>query len=422
MSRKKDSNGVINSLAAISESFRQMNLSEDGILQLLDNHMFLHMFEDVPDFREQCKVKYKLSSLLMMVFLIILERGKVSFVILADVIWAKKAKFQEYGLIENGETPSHDTIRRILTLIDKNALYENTLNGFYSFLQSLERNLSKEGDYRHIAFDGKEMRGSGRSAKTLDPKHNAAMLNVYDTGLATVIECVPIDEKENEIPVAQKILETMDLKNIVLTADALHCQKETARIIKEQHGIYVLTAKDNQPLLLEEIKARFKNPKSKIMKYKLDGRTVEVVDLPKNYVLADDWPGLRSYARMVSARGKNPCERYFISNTNDHRLICDAIENRWSCENFHKVKDLEFYEDGIRSTDKRALQSIAILNNLAVQLIRIYESISGYEFRRAKIYFQENPIECMNLILGVMSSEEIIDKLVRDLEKKKKTR
>ena len=36
------------------------------------------------------------------------------------------------------------------------------------------------------------------------------------------------DEKKNEIPVAQELLKTMDLKNTVLTADALHCQKETA--------------------------------------------------------------------------------------------------------------------------------------------------------------------------------------------------
>ena len=422
MSRKKNSNGVVNSLAAITESFRAINITEEGILQLLDCQLFLHLFEDVPDFREPGKVKYKLSDLLMMVFLAILERGKVSYVIIADVIWAKKAKYKAYGLLETDQSPSHDTIRRVLTLIDKNALYENTLNGFYAFLQSLERNLKKEGDYRHIAFDGKEMRGSGRSKDTLDPKRNTAMLNVYDSGLATVIECEPIDDKENEIPVAQKLFSTMDLKNTVLTADALHCQRDTAAIIKGQAGVYVLTVKDNQPLLLEEIKARFINPKSKITKHELEERTVEILDLPKNYALADEWAGLRTFTRMISSRGKNPCERYFISNTADHRLICDAIVNRWCCEDFHKIKDLDFYEDAIRSTDKRALQSIAILNNLAVQLIRIYQSISGNEFRRAKIYFQVNPIECLNLILGVMSSEKIIDKLVRDLEDKKKKR
>lgn len=422
MSAKKNSNGIVNSLAIISESFRTMNMSEDGILQLLDNQLFLHLFEDIPDFREPGKIKYKLSSLLMMIFLTVLERGKVSFVVIADIIWAKKIKYKQYGLLEGDETPSHDTIRRILTLIDKNALYENTLNGFYVFLQNLENNLMKEGDYKHISFDGKEMRGSGRSKDTKNPKRNTAMLNVYDSGLATVIECVPISEKENEIPVAQNVFKTMDLKNTVLTADALHCQKETVSVIKSQRGIYVITVKDNQPLLAEEIKARFKNPKSKIKEYKLEERRVWILNLSKNYALSDEWAGLKSYVKMESNRGKNSCTRYFITNTDDHRLICDALESRWSCEEFHKIKDNDFFEDAIRSTDKRALQSVAILNNLAVQLIRIYQTISGHEFHRAKIYFQENPIDCMNLILGVMGSEEIIDKLVEDLEKKKKKR
>ena len=55
MSRKKNSNGVVNTLAAITESFRSIDISEDGILQLLDCHLFLHLFEGVPDFREPGK-------------------------------------------------------------------------------------------------------------------------------------------------------------------------------------------------------------------------------------------------------------------------------------------------------------------------------------------------------------------------------
>ena len=248
------------------------------------------------------------------------------------------------------------------------------------------------------------------------------MLNVYDTDTGTVIECIPIDEKESEIPAAQAVFETMDLSNTVLTADALHCQKVTAGIIANQKGVYILTVKENQPLLLQEIKARFENPKSKIVKYELDGRVIEILSLPKNYVLADDWSGLKSFARMCSSRRKNPCIRHFICNTSDHRLINDGITLRWGCECMHHVKDCDLYEDAIRSTDKKALQKIAILNNLAVQLIKLYQALSTEEPHRAKIYFQVNTVECLNYMLGIMSSEEIIDALVKNIKKQKRNR
>jgi hypothetical protein len=86
----------------------------------------------------------------------------------------------------------------------------------------------------------------------------------------------------------------------------------------------------------------------------------------------------------------------------------------------HRIKDMDLFEDAIRSTDKNALQNIATLNNLAVQLFSLYQAITGMEFRKAKIFFQTNPIDCLNLILGTMSSEEIISKLITELEKKKK--
>ena len=88
----------------------------------------------------------------------------------------------------------------------------------------------------------------------------------------------------------------------------------------------------------------------------------------------------------------------------------------------HKIKDCDLYEDAIRSTDKKALQKIAILNNLAVQLIKLYQTMSNEDPHRAKIYFQVNPIECLNFMLSVMSSEEIIDALVKDIKKKKRNR
>lgn len=415
----KNSNGILKTSVVIAESFKNINITEDGLLELLDNRIFINLFENIPDFRQPAKIKYKLSHVLLMIFLTVLRRGKASFLDIAYVIKANRKKYAAYGLLpDDGSTPSHDTIRRILTLLDTDELYQNTIQAFYFFLESLKNHYTMRGDYRHLCIDGKEMRASGRSKDTNNPKRNIAMLNVFEANTYTILECVPIDEKENEIPVAQELLLKFNLKNTAVTADALHCQRTTAEIIHTGKGVYVLTVKENQPLLLKEINSRIDRYSDKVKHYEDDKRSYEILDLPKSYSLSDEWKGLKCFVRMHSDK----CDRCFISNTTDHQLIIQAVSLRWSIETFHKMKDADMSEDAVRSTDRQALRNIAMLNNLGEQLISMYQTISVLPHREAKVYFQENTIECLNSILSVMSSEEIVNLLVKDLKKRKRKR
>ena len=63
-------------------------------------------------------------------------------------------------------------------------------------------------------------------------------------------------EKSNEIPAFKSMLAEMDIKGAVVTADAMHTQKDTAQFIKEKkEADYLFTVKDNQPALREDIAA-----------------------------------------------------------------------------------------------------------------------------------------------------------------------
>jgi len=65
---------------------------------------------------------------------------------------------------------------------------------------------------------------------------------------------VPADT--NEIPGLPRLLAPLPLAGAVVTADALHTQSETARFLVEEKGAdYVLTVKDNQPTLRDDIAA-----------------------------------------------------------------------------------------------------------------------------------------------------------------------
>ncbi len=62
-----------------------------------------------------------------------------------------------------------------------------------------------------------------------------------------------VDGKSNEIPAVKKLLAELDISGCVIVADALNCQKETAKTVVRGKGDYLLEAKSNQPMLKKEI-------------------------------------------------------------------------------------------------------------------------------------------------------------------------
>jgi predicted transposase YbfD/YdcC len=410
-------NRILNTIAILSESFRALNIEDDGTIDITDSNRYLHLFDNVEDFRQTGKIAYKLSDILMLSFLVITIEGKRSFYAIADYIEMEQAYFEELGLIHDGRVPSHDTFRRVFEYLDTEQFQSETVDALYQFMKELEKEIPAKGRKIHLGVDGKEIRGSGRSIDSKNPKRNTAMLNIYECGTMTCVCSEPIDEKTNEIPTSQDILRKMSLAHTIVTADALHCQKKTTEIIARKRGIYVITVKENQLSLMQDMEARFESHEKEIEIMMLDKRKIEYYFLPKSYA-KDGWSGMKTFVRMTSNKRKNPCIRYFISNSDDKELISEAIETRWQIENdFHKQKDVYLNEDAITCTNKNLLHNLVIMNNLILQMVNIYAAISGRVLRKAKMYFSNHPDECINTILSVMDSEETTLKLKALLRK-----
>ena len=62
-----------------------------------------------------------------------------------------------------------------------------------------------------------------------------------------------VADKSNEIPAVQELIAMLDMKRAVITADAMHCQRDTAKAIIEKKSDYLLMAKGNQPALSEAL-------------------------------------------------------------------------------------------------------------------------------------------------------------------------
>lgn len=105
------------------------------------------------------------------------------------------------------------------------------------------------GGRQVIAFDGKTLRGARGAAGNL--VHLLAGLCQH-TG--AVLAQLAVDVKTNEIPMLRKLLDTLDITGAVITADALHCQRDTAEYIIGRGAHYIFTVKNNQPKLRTKLK------------------------------------------------------------------------------------------------------------------------------------------------------------------------
>jgi len=134
--------------------------------------------------------------------------------------------------------PSEPTIRRVLSRADADAV-DAALTGWL---------LSRSKDDA-IAIDGKTIRGASRHSG-----QKIHLLSAFLHNMGTVIAQCQVDSKTNEIPSLRPLLEPLNLEGRVVTLDAMHTQKQTARFLVEEKGAdYLLTVKDNQPTLRADI-------------------------------------------------------------------------------------------------------------------------------------------------------------------------
>jgi Druantia protein DruA/DDE_Tnp_1-associated/Transposase DDE domain len=98
-----------------------------------------------------------------------------------------------------------------------------------------------------LAVDGKVLRGSGRTdGKPLQ------LLSAVTHRLRLTVAQLPIQEKSNEIPAFQPLLRKLPLQGSLITADAMHCQQETASFVTQELGAdYLFGLKGNQSGILE---------------------------------------------------------------------------------------------------------------------------------------------------------------------------
>lgn len=210
----------------------------------LTNTFFSH-FDPLEDPRQdEHKIRHKFHDILVIAILGTIC-GADGWVEICEFAQAKQDWLQTFLELPNG-IPSHDTLGRIFALLDPD-IFEVC---FLAWIKSLSINVKNE----IISMDGKSLRGSH------DKKKNVKMLHIVSAWACDnrlLLGQVKTEEKSNEITAIPELLDMIEVKGSIVTIDALGCQQKIAKKIVDRGADYVLSLKDNQPSLCQDVAAIF---------------------------------------------------------------------------------------------------------------------------------------------------------------------
>lgn len=270
--------------------------------------------------------------------------------------------------------PSHDTINRVMGMIDPQEFSQNFSAWVSAWLQVSEQPL--------INIDGKTSRRSHNKHNDIKALHS---VSAYGHKGGMVLGQVATAEKSNEITAIPVLLRMLSIKGAVITIDSMGTQKAIAEQIIKAEGHYVLSVKGNQPTLLEDVEDSFKRAEVtdthetiEKNRSRIETRKVSVINDLGWLSEPEKWLGLKQLVRIERTREllteqKTETETsFYISSTGGTAGELQAwIRGHWAIENnLHWCLDMVFREDMDRKRSENAAHNIALLRKAALNLLK----------------------------------------------------
>jgi predicted transposase YbfD/YdcC len=333
---------------------------------------FASCFADLPDPRA-ANALHDLRELMFIALLSTLS-GATSCSDMALFARTKAYLLKPVLTLKHG-LPSHDTFSRVFRMLDPQA-FERC---FQRFMTAFAEAANIERPQGVVALDGKALRrGYERGKSHMPPVMVTAWAAQTRMALANVLA-----PNNNEAAGALQLLELLQLKGCVVTADALHCHRAMAKEITDRGGNYVLAVKDNQPALLRDAKAALQAARRHAAKsattidatHGRKERRTALVAVVKEMAQEHDFPGLQAVARITSKRGKDDTvERYFLmSQPYSPAEVLGIVRTHWTIENgLHWPLDVVLDEDLARNRKDNGPANLAVMRRLALNIARAH--------------------------------------------------
>lgn len=346
-------------------------------MKVSTNDIFNMYFGIIEDKRDKYTIKHSLIDILKLVMITVLcgmdELDKI-------VDYGKnKREFLEKEF-EIKSIPSKSTLTRILVMIDPKWLGLSIVG--------IVQSLIKE-KHTQIMIDGKAIKSTD-AIKSIEKMMN--IVTAYtNTGISLLQKTV--DNKTNEIPAVKELIDMLDVKGKIITADAMHCQKETAEKIINNGGDYVLQLKANQKSFYEDVYAMFddkymdetdKNCEYEI--YKTEEKSHGRIERRTCYVLNEiafftdylaNWKGLKKIFAVVREVEKDnkvtkEISCYLSSKNTTAENLLSYTRKHWEIESMHHILDVTYDEDRCKLLSQRAQENLNIFRKMGISIHKNY--------------------------------------------------
>jgi predicted transposase YbfD/YdcC len=364
--------------------------------------------ENIRDTRQEWKVLHKLSEIVLIVLLALLANAD-EWEIIEDFAYANEEFLRKHLVLANG-IPSHDTIQRVMAIIEPKEMQTVQL-AWNEIVNSEEGEKLK----KILNIDGKTIRGSA-SAK----KKALHIVSAYSNEDGISFGQIAVDEKENEIVAIPDLLDEISVKDSVVTIDAMGCQTDIAEKIISKGADYVLALKGNQKNLHQDVIDYFEDPEFR-QKMKEEGNYYKTAEKAhgqfetREYYQTEDidwlsgkgkWKNLKSIGMVETTIEKGGVKtkesRYFISSLAVMILLfAKAVRGHWAIESMHWHLDVTFREDSNKTLDSTAAQNLNILRKLALRILKLVDVGKKRSLKRKRYIICVNSSKFLEKIMNI---------------------
>ena len=348
-----------------------------SVIMMKENEIFNMYFGIIEDPRCEVNVIYPMVDILKLVMIAVLcgmdELDKI-----IDYGENKKEFLEKEFHIKI--IPSKPTLTRVIAMVNPKWLSLSIVGILNTLIKS---------NPSQIMLDGKVIKSTD-AIKAIETMMN--IVTAYtDTGIS--LGQITVDSKSNEIPAVRELIEMLNIEGMVVTADAMHCQKETAETIINNKGDYVLQLKANQGNFYQDVYAMFEDKymdeADKDCEYeifstiekshgRIEKRTCYVLNeiaFFTNYI--SEWKGLKkifAVKRELERDGEITKEIscYLSSKNTSAEKLLSYTRNHWKIESMHHILDVSFDEDNCRLYSQRAQENMNIFRKFAISIHKQY--------------------------------------------------
>lgn len=364
---------AVNHATKVNKNFKSANSIMSRLLDFASS---------VPDFRRRSKgnIRHKLSDVIVLMIFARMSKC-VARAEIREYGLRHLDKFRKMGLLRNG-VPSEPTLCRIECGIDDLAFADKMRLFAESFQKELTKALSV---IQIICVDGKAERGTvqenGRSPD---------IVSAYCHNTGIILSTEACEEKSNEIKAVPKLLDKVDIKGKVVTADAMSMQKAIIDKIREKGGYFLIELKANQRSLRYGVEDNLRSRKPahtyaegpELGHGRIETRTYSIYDGLDVIADRQKWDGdltivaYKSDTVNKSSGVATSENRLYVTNLPAKTPALGAIVRKhWSIESMHWGLDYNLRQDKIKRKYAKAARNLDTTQRTVYSIFSIWKGL-----------------------------------------------